>query len=491
MPEPPDTTGVACLVLAGGEGRRLSPDKPLLHVSGRPIISRVVEVVSSIFTEILLVTNTPEKYAFLGLPHVRDEEPGHGPLMGIYSGLGAVSAPMAFVCAADMPFLDADLIRAVLREAHDHDMVIPYPRGLPEFLHGLYRVRCLPALKKQLDAGRHKIDLLRGILDVHVLDEGWFRTHGFHDMAGKVFTNINTQEDYRAWTDEGGSNLPDIPADLLARIRSTLVQDESRYQREHGTTEFSSLWSHSIRVAAIARTLAAREGLDATAAVLASVLHDAGKFHQGLHHEDDVVEEEPAAELAEQMLTGSAHEPLLPGIRSAILSLYREDAGIDPLGAVVHDADRIDKLGCMGIAQFFTKNTLRGRYLDDDLIIRASVELTYAFHAQRTLRTRTGREMASSRTARVRDFLDGLLEEWQELGMGSFHIDHTDVEGITLVLIVPDACSCGSAYEIRTDIEEGIKCRSAVVEYACARCGHTRDLSFCLPVLAALLDHGH
>ena len=35
----------------------------------------------------LVVTNTPQKYEFLGLPVVRDERQGCGPLMGICSGL--------------------------------------------------------------------------------------------------------------------------------------------------------------------------------------------------------------------------------------------------------------------------------------------------------------------------------------------------------------------------------------------------------------------
>jgi uncharacterized protein len=483
---PGDRIDAACLVMAGGEGRRLSPDKPLLHVDGRPIISRVVDVVSTIFDEILLVTNTPERYLFLGLPHVPDEEPGHGPLMGIYSGLGAISADLAFVCAADMPFLDPGIIRAVLREADDHDMVIPYPGDLPEFLHGLYRKRCLPAIKRQLDSGRHKIDLLRGILDVRVLDDAWFREHGFGHVA-RAFANINTPEDYRAWTEAPlESPLSAVHPDLLGRIRATLVEDESLFQRLEGTTGFASLWSHSARVAAIARAIALREGVDPVSAVLASLLHDLGKFRNGRYHLNDVAEEETAVELAAHLLAGTPHEPLLPSISDAILSLYR-DVEPSPLGAVLHDADRIDKLGCAGIAQFFTKNALRGRFLDDDLILRSSVELTYAFHAPRTLKTPTGRELALDRSARVRDFFSSLLIEYRELSMGSFAIRQSSVEGITLVLVVPETCACGSPLEIRTDIRDGTKCRSALVEYACPRCHRTSELSFCLPVLATIL----
>jgi uncharacterized protein len=485
MPLDP-TTDAACLIMAGGEGRRLSPDKPLLHVDGRPIIARVADVVTPIFSEVLLVTNTPEKYDFLGLAHVPDEEPGHGPLMGIYSGLGAIRADHAFVCAADMPFLEPDIIRAELDELGDHDMVIPYPDDLPEFLHGVYRTRCLPAIRTQLDEKRYKIDLLRQILDVHVLTDAWFEERGLEELARKAFANINTVGDYRTWTDE--DPFGPIPPSILERIRTLLIEDESRFQREHGQTTYSSLWSHSSRVAAIAHTIAASEGVDTTAAVLACLLHDTGKFREGRYHTDERPEEEAAAALAAEILENTSHASLVPDISSAILSLYRDDARPDPLGAVVHDADRIDKLGYAGVAQFFTKNALRGRFLDDDLLLGASIELTYALHAERTLKTRTGRELAAPRADRVRRYFDGLIEEWQELGLGSFRIENVEVETIPLVLVVPATCSCGGRHEVRTDIQEGVKCRSAVIEYVCPSCSDTRELSFCLPVLSSLLD---
>ena len=487
MPGPEDGKEAACLVMAGGEGRRLSPDKPLLHVEGRPIIERVVEVVRGVFDEVLIVTNTPERYAFLGLPHVEDEEPGLGPLMGIYSGLKAIGADRAFVCAADMPFLEADIIRAELAEVGDHDMVVPYPDDLPEFLHGIYRTRCLPAIEGQLKAKRYKIDLLRKILDVRVLDDAWFSERGFKHVVRRAFANINTVEDYRAWSGEGGS-FPGVGSDLQERIRNVLVRDESRYQREQGTSAFSSLWSHSLRVAGIARTLAEREGVDQTAAVLSALLHDAGKFRGGLYHEGDRPEEEDAVELAGELVGDTEHEGLLPEIGSAILSMYRDDVETGRLGAVLYDADRLDKLGCTGIAQFFSKSALRGRFLDEELIRQASVELTYAYHAERNLKTRTGRELATRRASRVRAFFDDLIEEWRELGLGTFSVERAEIEGIPLVLVVPARCGCGSGYEIRTDIEDGVKCRSAVIEYVCPRCNGKRELSFCLPVLETLLE---
>jgi uncharacterized protein len=75
---------------------------------------------------------------------------------------------------------------------------------------------------------------------------------------------------------------------------------------------------------------------------------------------------------------------LVPLICEAILSLYREETTTSEIGRVVYDADRLDKLGCMGVSQFFAKNALRQHFLDSELMIRASIELTYAYHAPKT-----------------------------------------------------------------------------------------------------------
>ena len=262
----------ACLILAGGQGKRLTPDKPLLEVDGQPIIGRVANVVGSVFEEVILVTNTPEKYEFLGLPHVVDERPGYGPLMGICSGLGRIAHDVAFVCAADMPFLDEEIIRSEFHELGDFDIVVPYPKGLPEFLHAFYRKRCLPAIRENLDADLFKIEILTQRCRTRRLDEDWFARKGWTDRIGQVFTNINTLRDYQRWTRQreaesgmrrtggmrepveapGPDALKSLESGVLQTIRQTLIDQETAFQHKVSQEEFASLWTHSSRVGRIA-----------------------------------------------------------------------------------------------------------------------------------------------------------------------------------------------------------------------------------------------
>ena len=80
-------TGV---IQAGGRSVRMGGrPKALMELGGRRIIDRVADVVRAVADDVLIVTNTPELYASLGLPMVPDAFPDHGSLGGIYSGLHA------------------------------------------------------------------------------------------------------------------------------------------------------------------------------------------------------------------------------------------------------------------------------------------------------------------------------------------------------------------------------------------------------------------
>ncbi len=481
-----------CLILAGGQGKRLTPDKPLLEIDGKPIIQRTVSVAVSLFEEVIIVTNTPEKYKFLSLPLVADERQGCGPLMGIYSGLSQAKHEVAFVCAADMPFLSKELIKAQFQELGEFDIVVPSPEGGAEFLHAFYSKRCLPVIRQTLDANRFKIGMLTDRCKTLRLGPDWFQRQGLTDQMELAFTNINTMRDYRKWHGGGQAEpgpmdgLRSIAPEVLQEIRETLIDQETAYQHKDGEEPYGSLWAHSSRVGRIARHIAKAEGLEDEPAFLAGLLHDTGKFAHGSYHEDDVPEERNAIEFVVKILAGSAYEKWIPLVNQAILSMYLEDETSSDLGRVVHDADNLDKLGCMGVAQFFTKNALRRRFLDDDLMARASIELTYAHHAQETLKTKTGRSLARERIIMTRRFFTELLDEWSQLELGSFDIIEEDIGGIACILVVPSACSCGGRLELESDIQDAIKCRSVIVKYPCMECGLENEYSFCLPKVKGL-----
>jgi len=183
-------TGV---IQAGGRSTRMGGEpKALLELGGKRIVERVVDVLAGVLDELLVVTNTPERYEFLGLLMVPDRYPDGGALGGIFTGLDAAGGEAAFNVACDMPFLHPDVVRLVLARAGEADVVIPRVDGQYETMHALYAKACLAPMEARLRAGQLKIT---GFFpDVRVLDitaDAVAR----HRAPQIAFMNVNTPDE--------------------------------------------------------------------------------------------------------------------------------------------------------------------------------------------------------------------------------------------------------------------------------------------------------
>jgi molybdopterin-guanine dinucleotide biosynthesis protein A len=149
---------VTGVIQAGGKSTRMGGQpKALIELGGRRIVERVLDVMRAVTDEVLLVTNTPDLYGFLGLPMVPDVFPDSGSLGGIYSGLRAAPGECAFTVACDMPFLSPAVARLVLARAAEADVVAPRIGEQWETLHACYGKACLGPMERRLRAGQLKI----------------------------------------------------------------------------------------------------------------------------------------------------------------------------------------------------------------------------------------------------------------------------------------------------------------------------------------------
>jgi molybdopterin-guanine dinucleotide biosynthesis protein A len=183
---------VTGVVQAGGKSTRMGGNpKALIELGGRSIVERVVAALTPAVDDVLVVTNTPELYAFLGLPMVADVYPDHGSLGGIYSGLRA-AGEIAFTVACDMPFLHPAVVRLVVERAGEGDVVIPRVGEQLETMHAAYSQTCLPPIEARLRAGRLKI--VGFFDDVRVVEIGAAEVARFRDPA-IAFMNVNTPDE--------------------------------------------------------------------------------------------------------------------------------------------------------------------------------------------------------------------------------------------------------------------------------------------------------
>ena len=155
--------GIAGVILAGGRSTRFGSNKALAIVNGKPLIHNVADLMSGLFQECLLVTNTPEEYDFLSLPMTSDRHKGSGPLAGIHAALQEVSETRAFVVACDMPNLSPELIQYLCSiNEQDYDAIIPMLKKGLEPLFGIYHKKALPVIEAHLQKKAKAAEMISG-----------------------------------------------------------------------------------------------------------------------------------------------------------------------------------------------------------------------------------------------------------------------------------------------------------------------------------------
>ena len=173
MTEPASLAGV---VLAGGASLRMGRDKATMPVpaalldsndgSEAPItmVERVVSVVGQRCQPVFVVAAPGQSLPDLPARVVRDDVRGVGPLLATGRGLRAAAeagAKRAFLAAADMPLLTADVIDLLEARAIelDADVVLPWD-GRDHYLAAVYRTELADQVDALVAAGERSMRAL-------------------------------------------------------------------------------------------------------------------------------------------------------------------------------------------------------------------------------------------------------------------------------------------------------------------------------------------
>jgi len=189
---------VTGVILAGGKNSRMGGrDKAFLRVEGETIFARTLGVLRGCFPEVLVVSNSPEKYGGFPVEVTRDELEGFGPLGGLHAALGRIRTPYAFVTACDMPFLSVEPIRFLVDRIADQDAIVPCWDGDIEPLHALYARRLREPIARAIAGG---VTALRGFLPAARVE---YVAQGLMEgvaRAEESFRNVNTPEEARRYS---------------------------------------------------------------------------------------------------------------------------------------------------------------------------------------------------------------------------------------------------------------------------------------------------
>lgn len=150
-----DITGI---ILAGGKSSRMGKNKSFLKIGDETIIERVRYLLQGIFKNVILITNDPDEYKFLGLPMFEDVYKHKGPLAGVHSGLVHSATDINFIISCDIPFMTKEMIKYLVDYRTSKLITIAKADGFIQQLAGKYSKACLndaeKILKEQLEMER-------------------------------------------------------------------------------------------------------------------------------------------------------------------------------------------------------------------------------------------------------------------------------------------------------------------------------------------------
>ena len=193
------TNKISCILLAGGQSKRMGEDKAFLRFGGQTFLKIVVKKLYEKCDEIILSINKDEEIyqkelnEFLDkMFFIKDKNPYDGPLNAIVSVSDSINNPYVFIATVDTPLLNQELIDFYKEKISDYDCILPIINEKYQPLNTLYKKNALEKAKevykssKSLTSWIDKLNCLKLYEDeISKIDNSLFS-----------YWSINTKDEY-------------------------------------------------------------------------------------------------------------------------------------------------------------------------------------------------------------------------------------------------------------------------------------------------------
>ena len=196
-----DITGI---ILSGGKSTRMGENKSLMKFGNKTVIEHTLLLMQSIFTDVILITNTPEEYQFLNVPMFEDVYKYRGPLAGIHSGLLNSKSDDNFIISCDIPLMTSKVVKYIVEFETEKPITVCRADGFLQQLAGKYSKSLLPIIENSLKVEdeetrnssqkkrKCKVHSLLDIAGAEIID---VKDLDFYKEG--TFLNMNRPEDYQ------------------------------------------------------------------------------------------------------------------------------------------------------------------------------------------------------------------------------------------------------------------------------------------------------
>ena len=196
----------SCIVLCGGQSKRMGQDKGSMIIQNKPMIKHILSSLNHQINEAIIVLNNqdritkyrefinPDDYSY-NITFIEDEIKNKGPLSGIMTGLKHINSQYALVLPCDSPYVSKNYIQTIFSEIEEnYQAIVPYhdennKLKTSEPLHSIYNKNVIPKIEKLVSEDvLHIKGLIEKIDAKFVLIDN-------KKIEKKEFRNLNRPED--------------------------------------------------------------------------------------------------------------------------------------------------------------------------------------------------------------------------------------------------------------------------------------------------------
>lgn len=193
----------SAVILAGGYSRRFGSDKGLVDLAGKPLVLHVIDRVSELVDEILLIVSSEnQKKNFEPILQnkaklVIDRYESQSPLVGTITGFATAKGDQSILLPCDTPLVSEQIISLLLDMSKDCNAAIPrWPNGYIEPLQAVYNTKAaLTAAKTALTQGKRN---MQSMID-NLTQVRYVSTMVLKHLEPELtsFFNVNTPQDLK------------------------------------------------------------------------------------------------------------------------------------------------------------------------------------------------------------------------------------------------------------------------------------------------------
>lgn len=171
-------------ILSGGKSTRMSEEKGLKLLLGKPLITYLIETLTSLNFEICIIAND-FRYSQFGLPVIQDLIAEKGPLGGIFTALYQANEDILII-SVDTPFFEKKHIKNLVEDHQKNTITLAHSEGKLYPLFGVYPFLLIDKMKFNIENNYLKLMKFVEENDYHPIDL---------DFSELEKLNINTIDD--------------------------------------------------------------------------------------------------------------------------------------------------------------------------------------------------------------------------------------------------------------------------------------------------------